>query len=373
MLNMKKYKVLHIMNGADRGGIQSVVLNYYRYIDREKFTFDIAIPIGEPRIIVPEIEKLGGTCYELPPKGRHPFAYIISLRKLIIRNDYDVVHVHQHSSCYFPLFVALLCGVKCRVAQSHSYMLGESVITKIKRYVGIILNNVSSNLRFACTNQAASHLFGKSRRLFPVTILPNGVESEKFSFSEQVRFEARKALNIESSELVLGIVGRMTPEKNHKYLLNVLSELLKIRKDAKLLLVGDGPLKSQLMEYSKQIGVADSAIFVGKRPDLLNMLCAMDVFALPSIYEGSPVSAVEAAANGLPVILSSSITKDLLFLNNVEYLGIDKNNSEQWALTVIELSKKGRDFNNVAIINKNGFNVKAIAMKLEESYLKKLH
>lgn len=369
---MKQYRALHIMNGADRGGIQSVVLNYYKYIDREQFKFDIAIPQGKSRVIVPEFEKLGGVCYELPHKGRNPIGYIKELRKLIKSNHYDIVHVHQHSSCYYPLFVALFCGVKCRVAQCHSYMMGESVVTKIKRYIGIVLNNVSSNLRFACTKQAASHLFGKSRKLFPVTILPNGVEPEKFPFSEQARSIAREELCIGPSELVFGIVGRMTPEKNHKYLIDVLSEILKIKKDVRLLLVGDGPIRNKLMEYAKEKGVAENAIFAGKRPDLLNMLCAMDVFTLPSIYEGSPVSAVEAAANGLPVILSSSITSDLQFLSNIAYIDIDNHSCDRWARTIVDFSAKGREPNAVAIINNNGFNVEAIAKTLEKSYIQKL-
>ncbi len=363
--------MLHILNGADRGGIQSVVLNYYKYIDRDQFQFDIAIPQGKARIIVPDFEKLGGSCYELPPKGSNPISYISDLKKLIKSNKYDIVHVHQHSSCYFPLFVALFCGVKCRVAQCHSYMVGESFTTKIKRYVGIVLNDLSSNLRFACTNQAASHLFGSHlKRLCPVTILPNGVEPENFPFSEEARSEARKELGIDSKALVYGIVGRMTPEKNHRYLIDVLPEVLKIRKDAKLLLVGDGPLRKELCDYAEKKGVGDNAIFVGKRPDLINLLCAMDVFTLPSIYEGSPVSAVEAAANGLPVVLSSSITKDLKFLSNLTYVNIDKCSYERWARTIIDLSSKGREKNAESIINENGFNVKDISKLLEESYLK---
>lgn len=365
--------MLHVMNGADRGGIQSVVLNYYKYIDREQFQFDIVIPQGKSRVIVPEFEKLGGTCYELPPKGSNPIGYIRELRKLIKRNGYNIVHVHQHSSCYFPLFVAWFCGVKCRVAQCHSYMVGESFSTKIKRYIGIALNDLSSNLRFACTNQAASHLFGRSRSLVPVTILPNGVEPENFPFSEQSRLEARKELGIDDKTLVYGIVGRMTPEKNHHYLIDILKEILKIRKDVRLLLVGDGPLRKELTDYAKKSGVDDYAIFAGKRPDLLNMLCAMDVFTLPSIYEGSPVSAVEAAANGLPVVLSSSITKDLQFLSNIEYIDIDNLSCDKWARTINDFAGKGRESNAVEIINKNGFNVRAISKKLEESYLKKLN
>lgn len=365
---MKLYRVLHITNGADVGGISNVILNYYRNIDRSQFQFDFVIP---PDTFGPngkEMESLGATFYTLPRKGDHPIAFIKGLYKLIKSNKYDVVHVHQHSSCYFPLFIALLSGVECRVAQCHSYMVNESVLTKIKRYVGVALNNLTSNLRFACTEEAASHLFGKSRKLFPVTILPNGVEPEKFSFSVVARSEAREDLHIGSTDLVFGIVGRMTPEKNHKYLIDVLSEMLKIRKDVKMLLVGDGPIRMELMEYAKQKGVADNAIFAGRRPDLVNMLCAMDVFTLPSIYEGSPVSAVEAFANGLPVVLSSSITKGLRFLSSVEYIDIDAKSCELWAKTIIDFSKRGRDENAVSIINKNGYNVISVAELLASSY-----
>ena len=369
---MKKYKVLHITNGADVGGISNVILNYYRNIDREQFQFDLVIP---PDTFGPngrELENLGASFYTLPRKGEHPIAFINGIRKLIKNNKYDAIHVHHHSSCYFPLFIALLCGVKCRVAQCHSYMVNESFLTRIKRYIGIILNDLTSNLRFACTEEAANHLFGKSRRLFPVTILPNGVEPEKFSFSEQTRSEAREELNIGGSELVFGIVGRMTPEKNHKYLIDVLSEMLKIRKDVKLLLVGDGPIRKELIEYAEHKGVSDNAIFAGRRPDLVNMLCAMDVFTMPSIYEGSPVSAVEAYANGLPVVLSSSITKGLRFFSNVVYIDIDSKSCELWAKAIIEFAKRGRDINAVSIINQNGYNVRGVAYLLANSYLDKL-
>lgn len=372
---MDKIKVLHITNGADLGGISAVILSYYRNIDRDKFQFDFVIP---PSKIGPNglaLEKLGGTFYTLPQKSGHLISFIRELRKLIKKNHYDVVHAHHHDTSYVALFVALSCGVKCRVAQSHSYMVvGENLKLKIRRYVGILLNDLSSNLRFACTDEAANYLFGKRlKEIFKVTLLPNGVEPENFPFSEEVRAIARADLSIESKEIVFGIVARMTSEKNHIYLINVLAELLKTRKDVKLLFVGDGPLREELREYANQKGVSDNVIFAGQRKDLVNMLCAMDVFTLPSLYEGSPVSAVEAYANGLPVILSSTITKNLKFLKNVAYIDINDRNYEDWACTIVKLSSIGRDKNAVSTINENGFNVRSIADLLADSYMKRIN
>ncbi len=368
---MDKIKVLHIINGANRGGIQSVIYNYYKYIDRSQFLFDFVIPQGETGPIVSEFKKLGSTFYELPPKGKQPFAFIKELRHLIKCNHYDIVHAHHHSSSYFPLLVALSCGVKCRVAQAHSYMVNESLLTRIKRYVGMILNNLSSNLRFACTEDAAGHLFGKRlRRIFPVIILPNGVEPELFHFSLEARTLARSEFGIDGSTLVFGIVARMTPEKNHIFLIDVLAEIQKIQKDTRLLYVGEGPMKDALIDYATQKNVAKDTIFAGLRQDLLNMLCAMDVFALPSFYEGSPVSAVEAAANGLPLVLSSTITKEIQFLSNVAYANIS--NSEEWARAIIDMAARGRDLNSESKINEHGFNVKAIAKLLADAYIGKI-
>lgn len=370
---MERIKVLHITNGADIGGISNVILSYYRNIDKSKFQFDFVIP---PNTFGPngrELEKLGATFYTLPQKGEHTLSFIKELRKLIKKNHYDVVHAHHHSSSYLPLFVAMLCGVKCRVAQCHSCMQSESIVSKLKRYVGIVLNDLSSNLRFACTEEAASHLFGGIlKRLFPVVILPNGVEPEKFPFNEESRIQARKDLGIGSDTLVYGIVARISSEKNHIFLLKVLPEVLKLRKNAQLLIVGDGPLKTELMNYAAQNGLSNNVIFAGRRPDLVNMLCAMDVFTLPSIYEGSPVSAVEASANGLPLVLSSTITKGLGCLSNVSYVDIDNNSYEKWAKAIIDLFEQGRDVNAVSLINKNGFNVRSIANLLAESYTKKV-
>ena len=346
-----------------------MIYSYYRNIDRNLFQFDFVIPKGRSGPIIPDFEKLGSTFYELPHKGSQPIAYIKELRNLIKRNNYDIVHGHQHSSSYFPLFVAMSCGVKCRVAQCHSYMVYESVVTKIKRYVGIVLNDLSSNLRFACTDEAASHLFGKRlRRLFPVTILPNGVEPENFPFTVEARNKAREEFNIGKDTLVFGVVGRMSSEKNHRFLINLLPELIKIKNDVRLLMVGDGPLRNELQDLAIDKGVSNYVIFAGKRPDLVNMLCAMDVFTMPSVYEGSPVSAVEAAANGLPLVLSSAITKDLQFLSNVSYVDIDHGSYGKWAEKIIELSAKGRDINAVSIINNNGFNISSISKLLADCY-----
>ena len=176
---MDKIKVLHITNGADVGGISNVILNYYRNIDRSKFQFDFVIPPSEIGPNGIELEKLGGNFYILPLKSENTVAFVKELRKLIKQNHYDVVHAHHHDTSYVALFAALSCGVKCRVAQSHSYLVeGASIKTRIRRYVGVLLNDLSSNLRLACNEEAASYLFGKRlKHLFPVTLLPNGIDN----------------------------------------------------------------------------------------------------------------------------------------------------------------------------------------------------
>lgn len=371
---MDKIKVLHITNGADIGGISNVILNYYKNIDREKFQFDFVIPPSDIGPNGKALEGLGGTFYTLPKKSENLLGFVKGLRKLIKQNHYDVVHAHHHDTSYVSLFAAMTCGVKCRVAQSHSYMVkGNSFKTKLRRNVAVLLNDLSSNLRFACTDEAADYLFGRRlKHLFPVTLLPNGVVPENFVFCEQARNQAREELGIESSTLVFGIVARISAEKNHKFLINVLSEILKIRKDVKLLVVGDGPIKEEVEDYARISGVSENAIFAGRRPDLLNMLCAMDVFTLPSFYEGSPVSAVEAYATGLPVVLSSRITKDLHVFNNIAYLDIDETSYDKWANTINDLATKGRNTNAIVKINEKGFNVSDISRLLGDSYTREL-
>lgn len=367
---MKKYKVLHITNGADVGGISNVILNYYRNIDRLQFQFDFVIPPGEIGPNGKELEKLGGTFYTLPKKSDDFQGFIKGLRRLIKQNHYDVVHAHHHDTSYVSLFVAMSCGVKCRVAQSHSYVVeGSDLKTRIRRCVSVLLNNLSSNLRFACTEEAGNYLFGKGLKFFfPVTLLPNGIEPEKYIYSDQLRNFARKEFKIENSTLVFGIVARISPEKNHRFLIDVLVEMKKKRKNAKLLVVGGGPLRDELIEYASKKGVTANVIFAGRRPDLINMLCAMDVFTLPSFYEGSPVSAVEAVATGLPVVLSTTITKDLNVFKNVTYA--DNKDCEEWVRDILELSAKGRVTDAISNINKNGFNVRNITGILRESYLR---
>ena len=368
---MDKIKVLHITNGADIGGISAVILSYYRNIDRTKYQFDFVIPPSEIGPNGNALEELGSTFYTLPQKSANLSGFVKGLRKLIKQNHYDVVHAHHHDTSYVALFVAMTCGVKCRVAQSHSYMVeGQTIKSRFRRAVAVLLNDLSSTLRFACTNEAANYLFGKSlKRLFPVTILPNGCEPDKFQYSEQARKTAREELGMGASTLVFGVVARISEEKNHRFLIDVLPEVLRIQKDAKLLIVGGGPLREELEAYAQKKGVSENVIFAGRRPDLLNMLCAMDVFTLPSFYEGSPVSAVEAFATGLPVVLSSRITKDLQVLKNVVYVDIN-NDHDKWAKTIVDLATKGRNDNAISMVNKYGFNVAGIAKLLGESYMK---
>lgn len=368
---MKQYKVLHITNGADVGGISNVILNYYRNIDRERFQFDFVIPPSEIGPNGKELEKLGGHFYTLPKKSEDLKGFVRGLRKLIKQNHYDVVHAHHHDTSYVPLFVAMLCGVRCRVAQSHSYMVvGQTLKSRFRRIVAVILNDFSSTLRLACTNEAADYLFGKRlKRFFPVTIVPNGIDPESFLYSEQARREAREEFGIGKTTLVFGIVARISAEKNHKFLIDILPEILKKKKDSKLLIVGGGPLRDELEIYAREKRLNDNVIFAGRRPDLLNMLCAMDVFTLPSFYEGAPVSAVEAFATGLPVVLSSRITKDLQVLDNVAYVGIEKCDRESWASTIINQASKGRNTEAITIVNKYGFNIRDIAKLLADSYL----
>lgn len=370
---MDKIKVLHITNGADIGGISNVILCYYRNIDRSKFQFDFVIPPSEIGPNGKALEELGGTFYTLPKKSDDLWGFVKGLRKLIKQNHYDVVHAHHHDTSYVSLFASITCGVKCRVAQSHSYMVeGQTIKSKFRRAVAVLLNDMSSTLRFACTNEAADYLFGRSlKRLFPVTILPNGCEPENFHFSEQARISAREELGIDRTALVFGIVARISQEKNHIFLIDVLPEVLKIKQDSKLLIVGGGPLREELEGYAREKGVSENVIFAGRRPDLLNMLCAMDVFALPSLYEGSPVSAVEAFATGLPVVLSSRITKDLQVLRNVVYVDIN-NDHDKWAKAIVDLAAKDRNTDAISMVNEHGFNVTGIAKLLGESYMRVL-
>lgn len=351
----KQIRILHIMNGATLGGISTVVLNYYKNIDRNRFKFDIAMynkklgPNGE------ELQKLGCNMFYLPLKSRHLIKYIKELKCIIKNGRYDAIHVHNNKTSYVALIIAKSLGVPVRIAHAHTAYKTSSVKTVITDVISHYITAQVSTKLIACSKQAAASIFGESKTATNKTvILRNAIDVNRFRFESDIRKKVRNKLGIEN-ELVIGTVGNLSLEKNHKYLLEIFKELCSLRQNVKLIIVGNGELMNELTDYSNKLGIFDKVLFLGQRTDVNQILMAMDIFIMTSLYEGFGIAALEAAASGLPLYLSNHIPEDLKFVKRHKYLSIDID-PIVWAreLNECEIENYDRLDGAVEVIN-NGF------------------
>lgn len=330
-------RILHVINGAGVGGISSMLLNYYRYFDRESFHFDF-VTSTENGHNGDELEKLGSRFYCIGKKSDGLLNYMSKLSKIIRQGRYDVVHVHSNLTSFVALFVAWKNRIPIRIAHGHNAKPNSmSIKEKLSRYIGNSLIELLATEKIACSLSSAIYTFGKkASRKKKVKILPNAIDLNAFGFNKVSRDTQRMNLGIPLSGFAVGCVGRMSSEKNQEYLIQILPDFLKKVPNAKLVLVGDGDCRRSLESLVIQLGCCESVIFTGERTDVCELLSAFDVFTLPSLSEGLGIVAIEAAASGLPMILSENVTKELSFIPASYYVPLA--NKCEWISILEKLS-----------------------------------
>ena len=256
-------RVAHVMGKMHGGGVEAVVMNYYRHIDRRKVQFDLLVDADSTDIPCDEVESLGGRVFIVPPYQRLR-EYMSELEGLFRREQWAVVHSHINALSVFPLHVAKLVGVPVRIAHSHSTAgKGEHVKNALKGLLRTQANRYPTH-RMACSRYAGEWLFGKKADF---DILYNAIELDRFSFNAEVRAQVRADLGLADNVLVIGHVGRFMTQKNHAFLLDVFAEVVKRRDDAILLLVGSGELMLLVESWVAERGLAGKVRFLGQRDD----------------------------------------------------------------------------------------------------------
>lgn len=359
-------RIAQVLSRMDSGGIEAVVTNYYKAIDKAEFKFDFYV---DERSTVPlrsELEALGARFFPMPSYARI-FAYQKALIKAFRENAYSIVHVHQSTMSVFALRAAKKAGVAIRICHNHTTASWAEGVRTLAKYILRPLSRLYATELFACGDHAARWMYGSGPvdegRVF---IMPNAVDAEKYSFSEENRASARAELGIDEGSFVAGHVGRFAKQKNHAFLLDVFSELKKKRSDAKLLLIGEGELMLDMKRRSRALGLRDSVIFTAARKDVARLYSAMDVFCLPSYYEGKPVVLTEAQINGLPVLAS-----DMAAIDGEKFSlkALPLGNSAEWADALLKLSRAGGGRRNEAA---DFYDIKSCSALLAEKYSKLL-
>ena len=350
------------------GGVESVVMNYYRYIDRTKIQFDFICDDDSTNIPYEEIEKLGGKVILIPPYQK-VFKYHNKLKKILKEGHYKIVHSHINTLSVFSLFAAKCAGVPVRIAHSHSTTNKKEKKKNLLKQLLRPFSKLFATDYMCCSELAGRWLFGdKAYDKGNVYLLNNAIDLDKFKYNETLRKKKRKELGIKDDTLVIGHIGRFVAQKNHDYLIDIFNEIHKKNNNSVLLLAGQGPLMEEIKNKAKELNLDDSVKLLGQRNDANELYQAFDVFLLPSLYEGLPVVGVEAQAAGLLCYLSDDMTKETKVLDITKFMSLN-NTPEEWADNILDDVKKYKRIDVSKEMTAKNFNIKEEVKRLEKYYL----
>lgn len=317
-------------------GAETFLMKIYRNIDKEKYQMDFLVSIKEKGFYDDEIKQLGGQIYYIPPKSESFIKSFIGIRKIVKEQKYKyVIRINEHSLSVLDLIAAKLGGAKVLVMRASNAGTDGGKINKLLHKIFKFLPKFVPNIKFAPSSEAAIYTFGK-RQLNEgkVEILNNAIPYKTFIFNNEIRSKIRKELNIED-KFVIGHIGRFNTQKNHKFLIEIFEKIKREKKDAVLLLVGNGNLQKEIKQQIEKLKIEDSVMFLGVRKDIPQLLMAMDMFVFPSLYEGMPNTVIEAQATGLKCIISNTITKEADITGLVNYISLNENANE-WKENILK-------------------------------------
>lgn len=368
MAENKPIRVAQIIGKWLGGGVESVVMNYYRNIDRNKIQFDFICDNDSTNIPYAEIESLGGKVILIPPYQK-VIKYHKELKRVLKEGNYKIVHSHINTLSVFSLFAAKCAGVPVRIAHSHSTTNKKEKRKNLMKQLLRPFSKVFATDYMCCSELAGRWLFGdKEYDKGNVYLLNNAIDLDKFRYDETVRREKRKELNIKDDTLVIGHVGRFVEQKNHRFLIDIFNEVHKQKENSILLLAGQGPLMEEMKEKVKILGIENSVKFLGQRNDINELYQAFDVFCLPSLYEGLGMVAIEAQVSGLLCFVSTEIPEIAKVTERIVFINLE-NKIEIWTEIIFKYLKNvnRKNINFTDGIKK--YDIIKEATKLEKKYL----
>lgn len=354
---MKKIKVLEVVSGINYGGVEILLLNYFKKIDMNLFEITIITHDVPNTDNEKEFTDLGIRIFRVTPKRKNVLKNAYEIAKLIKEISPDVIHCHMTLSNYMSLLLAKLYKVKVRISHSHE----ANSRGKLDKIYQFIINKTATK-RLACSNPAAEYSYGSSKG---VVIFPNAIDINRFIFNDDIRKKIRITYNIPEDYTVIGNIGRCVEVKNQFRLIDIYAIYLRQHEKSLLMVIGDGPLKEQLEHYAERIGINDHVIFVGNVNDIYDYYNALDYFVQTSISEGFGLTVIEAQSNGLPCVVSNGIPDNVIFNNNVCVLSLD-NTDEEWVDVIESLNKKRT---NELLITDSNYNLDNSYIELEKLYV----
>lgn len=366
-------RVLHIMGGLNRGGLETFAMNIYRAMDKNEIQFDFLLTQLPEGDYVEEAKSMGANIYTLPARYKGYKAYHHALDNFF-KNHHDYLAIHAHISSLTSIdsaYYAKKYNIPVRILHAHNSSIQKSLrfywLHTFLHYLNKPNVHSWATHYLGCSDKALDWMYKYTGVRSKAIMVNNCIDTRKFIFNKNVRIDVRAEFGLDANAFIIGHVGRFVPVKNQSFLVNILVEMKKICPNAKLMLVGDGDLREQVAKEAEDRGVEHDILFTGRRSDVNRLLQAMDVFVMPSLFEGLPVSLVEAQAAGLPIVASDTISLDSDLTGTILFKSI-KLKSNSWASDILQwVNRIGRPNNTESIIN-NGFDSSETVKRLISLY-----
>lgn len=367
----KKVRVLHMTDILSySAGVSSVILNFIEGTDETRISSDVAVTKEGDAPLYRQIERRGGAVHQLPPISlTSTNAYRSALKTLLEKESYDIIHGHVANSgfLYFP--IAKEAGIHHRIIHSHNSQGSDVPLKALRnRFLNRNLYRLANHF-FACSKDAGQFLFGSNVPEEDIVVLPNAIDTAKFAYNASIRNEQRKLLGATDHTFIIGHVGRMVPQKNQIFLLRAFAALHQTIPDSILCIIGEGTLKEDLLRQAENLNLTNAVHFLGLQSNPSPFYQAFDQFWLPSLFEGLPVSSLEAQAAGLFCLLSDTISKESNVSGFCSYFSTENPRAvENWAEAAMDIGKNNARIDGALFLKQRGYDLYDEGKRLSTLY-----
>lgn len=358
-------RILHSVSNMDRAGIETMLMNFYRHMDRESVQFDFLANKQKPGDYDDEIREMGGRIFVSPgyKNVSRYFGYMTELFKKY--PEYKIIHAHNGSLMLYALGCAQMNNIPVRIAHAHATSIPFDFKNGIKKCMKPMIKYAATDY-WGCSNAAGEFYFSKKRWDKKNQLIHNAIDVDKFTFNEEWRSRIRKQYGL-GDKFVVGHVGRLTWQKNQKKLLEVFAEFHKMMPKSQLVIVGTGELEAKLKNQAKELGIFDAVTFCGMQTNVNEWYSVFDVFVLSSWYEGLPVVGIEAQAADLPCIFTDKITPEVKVTDRVRFMGLD-DDADAWRDAILSFEKKDR-ISRFCELKNEGYDIETEAARMQDLYI----
>lgn len=367
---MKMQEVVHVLQITTRlgtGGVQSFLINYARHMDTTKLVFDYAVQTEEKQRYDEEVLEQGSHIYVTKSMIANPAGYFEDIYHICKEHpEIKIVHSHLNYRNFLPLLAAKCAGVKIRISHSHSAYNASSALKDIARKMYQFALPLFATEYWGCSQKANRWLYGEKSK--EAKSVHNAISTERFRYSDEKRKLVRKSLKLDENDIAIIHVGTFSAPKNHEFLIQMFAQYHNQHANAKLILCGDGVKKEKIINEIAKYNLQHAILMLGMIDNVQDILNAADAFVLPSLYEGAPLSVVEAQTNGLPCVASLAVPEDVLFASNCKRCS--DFDEDEWCVAIDEMMAMKEDRKKgILRTQREGFDIDIEAQKLEKLYL----